>query len=91
MLQAFNTVGREVMENPLFGADHAFMPVAGNEKAARDTIVALAKAIGFNAVDVGALKKARYLEALAMLWIGLGRGIDSDNLGPHFAFKVVTK
>jgi hypothetical protein len=59
------------------------MPVAGDDADARSRVVALATRLGFDAVDVGPLASARYLEPFAMTWIHMAikRG-----MGRNFAF-----
>jgi predicted dinucleotide-binding enzyme len=81
VVKAFNTTGLENMANPHYGAHKAFMPVAGDDAAAREVTLKLATDLGFDAISVGALNRARQLEPMAGLWIklamqlGHGRGI----------------
>ncbi len=80
VVKAFNTTGFENMIEPRYAAGALFMPVAGDDADARREVVALAAAIGFDAVEFGPLARARYLEPWAMVWIemalrlGHGRG-----------------
>lgn len=80
VVKAFNTTGAENLANPRFPGGAVFMPVAGDDAAARETVVGLAGRLGFDAVDAGALAAARYLEPFAMTWIHLaivrGKGRD---------------
>jgi predicted dinucleotide-binding enzyme len=46
-----------------------------------------AAALGFDAIDAGVLRRARELEWLASLWIGLASG----GMGRDFAFRVVRR
>ena len=48
--------------------------VAGDQQAAKDVVMALAKSVGFAPVDTGGLINARYLEAIAHLNIQLAVG-----------------
>ena len=45
--------------------------------------MALATLIGFDAIDMGPLQTARYLEPMAMVWIHLAI---KQGHGRHFAF-----
>jgi 8-hydroxy-5-deazaflavin:NADPH oxidoreductase len=80
VVKAFNTTGAENMADSHYAGGAVFMPVCGDDAAARNRVIALAKSIGFDAVDLGDLKAARYLEPFAMTWIhmairlGHGRG-----------------
>jgi predicted dinucleotide-binding enzyme len=83
VVKAFNTTGAENLANPRFPGGAVFMPVAGDDAAARETVVALATRLGFDAVDAGALAAARWLEPFAMTWIHLAI---ARGLGRDFAF-----
>ncbi len=80
VVKCFNVTGAENMADPRRLDASVFMPVAGDDAAARSATVALAARMGFDAVDAGPLKVARYLEPFAMTWIhlafaaGQGRG-----------------
>lgn len=71
VVKAFNCTGLENMQNPRYGAHRAFMPVAGDDPGAREVATKLASDLGFDPVALGALRHARELEPLAMLWISL--------------------
>ncbi|MFC7520268.1 NADPH-dependent F420 reductase [Xanthomonas populi] len=69
VIKAFNTVLAQVLvEGPVFAAGQT-VPVfyAGDDERAKQTVRALAESIGFQTVDAGGLKNARYLEPLAGL------------------------
>lgn len=71
VVKAFNTTGFENLAAPHLPAGDVFMPVAGDDPEARQRVVALATLLGLDAVDVGPLSAARYLEPMAMVWIGM--------------------
>jgi len=76
VVKAFNTVFATVLvDGPQF-ADGQVAPVfyASDNERARQTAKALIESIGFQPVDAGGLKNARYLEPLAGLNIYLGYG-----------------
>jgi predicted dinucleotide-binding enzyme len=81
VVKAFNTIGFNVMANPIFGTQRALMYIAGNDKDAKTQVLELARALGFEALDLGDITQARLLEPLALIWIrsayalGLGREI----------------
>jgi predicted dinucleotide-binding enzyme len=83
VVKAFNTTGAENLANPRFPGGAVFMPVAGDDAAARETVLALATRLGFDAVDAGPLAAARYLEPFAMTWIHLAI---ARGMGRDFAF-----
>ena len=66
------------MRDPKFGAVNLTMFYAGDDEAAKAIVNQLIGDIGFDPVDAGALKIARYLEPLAMLWINLSLTMGRD-------------
>jgi hypothetical protein len=83
VVKAFNTTDAENMEDSRYPGGVPFMPVCGDDAEARARIVALATLIGFDAVDCGELKAARYLEPFAMTWIHMAIKLGQ---GRRFAF-----
>lgn len=69
VVKCFTTTGFENMAQPQYPAGALFMPVAGDDADARQKVLTLATLIGFDAVDMGALAAARYVEPWAMVWI----------------------
>jgi 8-hydroxy-5-deazaflavin:NADPH oxidoreductase len=49
--------------------------VAGDDAKAKESVMRLGLDIGFEPIDVGPLKAARYLEPMAMLIISLAFGL----------------
>lgn len=82
VVKAFNTVGWEVMGDPVFDRGRAFLPVAADDAEARRLVLGLAEEIGFDAVDFGPLRNARWMEPLALVWIQMARLGDQ---GPQMA------
>ena len=60
--------------------------VAGDDPAAKSTVLDLARKIGFDAVDAGPLANARLLEPLGYLNIQLGYVLA---MGTQIGFKLV--
>jgi len=63
------------------------MPVAGDDAEARAKVVALATLLGFDAVDLGPLSRARYREPWAMVWIQMAKRPEH---GRRFGFVRIT-
>ena len=76
VVKGFNTVFAQVLaEGADFGnGRRVSVFVASDSTRAKQTATALAQSMGFEVVDAGALKNARYLEPLAGLNIYLGYG-----------------
>jgi len=83
VVKAFNTTGAENMADSHYAGGTVFMPVCGDDPEARNRVTALATLIGFDAVDLGDLMAARYLEPFAMTWIHMAIRLGH---GRNFAF-----
>jgi hypothetical protein len=88
VVKAFNTTGAENMAEPRYPSGAPMMPVCGDDADARQRVMALATLIGFDAVDMGPLMAARYLEPFAMTWIHLAL---KQGYGRKFAFGVLRR
>jgi predicted dinucleotide-binding enzyme len=88
VVKAFNTTGADNMADSAYAAGRIFMPVCGDDAEARARVLALASLLGFDAVDCGELKAARYLEPFAMTWIHLALKMGH---GRRFAFARMTR
>lgn len=88
VIKAFNTTGSKNMESPVIHGEKTAMFVCGDDKSAKQKVLQLAEEIGFEAVDAGNLFAARYLEALAMLWIHLAL---KQGMGVDFAIKLLRR
>lgn len=88
VVKIFNTVGFNIMKNPDFGGRAATMLYAGDDGEAKATAAGLAKDLGFDPVDAGPLVQARYLEALAWLWISMAMKFGH---GRDIVFEVVKR
>lgn len=84
LAKAFNTIGFEQMEHPIF--EKTTMLVAGDE-VAKTTIAPLVADLGFEMVDVGLMQNVPHVESVAKLWIFLMR----TGAGRDFAFQLVRK
>lgn len=73
VVKAFNTVFAQLYADGLsLGSKPVQTFVAADDAEAKATVLALAKAAGFDARDAGPLKNARYIEPLAYLHIQFG-------------------
>jgi predicted dinucleotide-binding enzyme len=64
------------------------MLICGDDTEAKKVVAGLAQQLGFEPVDVGPLRSARYLEAVAMLWIDMAL---LQGFGTEFGFQVVKR
>jgi len=78
VVKAFNTIGANLMTDPVVGGERASMFLAGDDPAAVGTVETLAADLGFEPVVAGDLAAAGRLESLARLWIDLSREYGRD-------------
>lgn len=83
VVKAFSSTGFENLAQPQFPGGSLFMPVAGDDAVARQKVLTLATLIGFDAVDLGGLAAARYIEPWAMVWIEMSMRL---GYGRRFGF-----
>ncbi|HTX02421.1 MAG TPA: NADPH-dependent F420 reductase [Candidatus Acidoferrales bacterium] len=69
VVKSFNTVGHALFVDPKFPNGPPTMFIAGNDDEAKNTVEQIAESFGWNVLDAGPIEAARYLEAMAMLWI----------------------
>jgi hypothetical protein len=86
VVKAFNTVFAQHMAEGVLKGEALTLLVAGDDAAAKATVLELGRAVGLDAVDTGPLGTARHLEALGYLNILLGY---VQKLGPDIGFRLV--
>lgn len=79
VVKAFNTVFAQVLAggSKLPSGEQVQVFVASDDAGAKETVTSVAADLGFNVVDAGSLKNARYLEAVAgfNIYLGYGAGL----------------
>lgn len=86
VVKAFNTTFAGTLVAGHVAGQPLDVFIAGNEETARETLAALARSGGLNAIDVGGLERARQLEGLGFLAITLQSRL---NTGFMTAWKLV--
>lgn len=85
VVKAFNMITADNFPNPYFSGEPAQVFHCGDHQDARDASRAVIEATGYRPMDCGALSSARYLEAMAMLWLQMAFWEDR---GSNWAFKI---
>jgi 8-hydroxy-5-deazaflavin:NADPH oxidoreductase len=85
VVKAFNTVFAQHMDTGKLGDRPLTAFVAGDDAAAKKTVLELARQIGFDAVDAGPTKNARLLEPFGFFNIQLGYGL---KMGTQIGFTL---
>jgi 8-hydroxy-5-deazaflavin:NADPH oxidoreductase len=88
VVKAFNTIGAPLLGNAAFDGLEADGYYCGDDAAAKSAVAPLIAAAGLRPFDAGPLANARYLEAMAMLWIDLAL---KRGRGPSFGFRTLER
>jgi predicted dinucleotide-binding enzyme len=88
VVKGFNTVGFNIMANPIIEDRRAVLTIASDHAEAKKVVMKLATETGFDAVDAGPLSSARLTEPFAMLWIAAAYKF---GWGREFAFSVIRR
>jgi len=86
VVKAFNTVFAQNQSTGKVGNEQLAAFIAGDDLKAKQTVAQLTRDIGFEPVDCGSLKAARYLEAMGIMIINLAY---SYGMGPKIGYKLV--
>lgn len=86
--RAFNSLGWENFENPMFGDLQADLFYCGPAGAGQEKVEALIGAVGLRPMCVGDLRQVGLVDAIGSLWFALAFG---QGMGRHLAFKVLTR
>lgn len=86
VVKAFNTVFAKNQSTGKVGNEKLTAFMAGDDPKAKQTVAKLTRDIGFDPVDCGPLKAARYLDAMGILIINLAFTYD---MGINIGYKLV--
>ena len=84
--RCFTSVRLTSLKNHRIGVDAAIWLHANMAVIQKKTVMKMGKDIGFDPVDAGPLKSARYLESMAMLIIDLAYTL---GMGTNIGYKLV--
>jgi predicted dinucleotide-binding enzyme len=88
IVKGFNTVFSSILNSsPRFGNQRANLFICGNENDSKSILMEIGRVLGYEPIDIGPLKAARYLEALLLFQIYLGDVLSNW----EFTFKLLTR
>jgi hypothetical protein len=86
VVKAFNTVFARNQSTGMVGNEQLTAFIAGDDAKAKQTVAQLTRDIGFDPVDCGPLKAARYLDTMGIMIIQLAY---SYGMGPKIGYRLV--
>src|SRR5207302_1590409 len=86
VVKAFNTVFAQWMDSGRVKDQPITTFIASDDAQAKATLLQLAQEIGFDAVDAGPLKNARWIESMAYLIISMAY---MQKMGPQLGFRLI--
>ena len=87
VVKAFNTLNWRTMMDPDATGGPVTIPLVGDSDEAKNTVAGLVEGMGLEAVDVGPLDQARWVEGMLILWIN-NRGIKGRSFEYHLRKNV---
>lgn len=86
--RAFNSLGWENFENPVFNSVPADLFYCGPGGAGQDVIEGLIRDVGLRPMRLGDIGQVGLVDTIGSLWFALAFG---QGMGRHLAFKVLTR
>jgi hypothetical protein len=69
VVKAFNTLNWKIMIDPELSGGPVSIPLAGDSSSAKNVVAELVEGMGLEAIDVGGVENAHWVEGMLMLWI----------------------
>ena len=69
VVKAFNTLNWKTMVDPDESGGPVSIPIVGNNPAAKETVAKLIEGMGLEAIDLGGIENAHWVEGMLILWI----------------------
>ena len=69
VVKAFNTLNWRTMIDPGSSGGPVSIPLVGNDRDAKQVVARLVEGMGLEAIDLGGLDNARWVEGMLILWI----------------------
>jgi len=83
VVKAFNALSWRTMVDPDSAGGPVSIPLAGNSAQAKQKVAALVEGMGLEAIDVGPVENAHWVEGMLILWIDNRYGSERQNFDFH--------
>jgi len=69
VVKAFNTLNWKTMVDPDESGGPVSIPIVGNNSTAKESVAKLVEGMGLEAIDLGGIENAHWVEGMLILWI----------------------
>jgi NADPH-dependent F420 reductase len=83
VVKAFNALNWKTMMDPDSAGGPVSIPLAGNSDQAKQKVAALVEGMGLEAIDVGPVENAHWIEGMLILWIDNRYGSERESFDYH--------
>ncbi len=83
VVKAFNTLNWKTMIDPDESGGPVSIPLAGDSSSAKETVAELVEGMGLEAIDLGGIENAHWIEGMLILWINNRYGSLRDSFDFH--------
>jgi predicted dinucleotide-binding enzyme len=83
VVKAFNALNWKTMIDPDSAGGPVSIPLAGNSDQAKQKVAALVEGMGLEAIDVGPVENAHWIEGMLILWIDNRYGSERESFDYH--------
>jgi predicted dinucleotide-binding enzyme len=83
VVKAFNTLNWKTMIDPDESGGPVSIPLAGDSSSAKETVAELVEGMGLEAIDLGGIENAHWIEGMLILWINNRYGSMRDSFDFH--------
>ena len=83
VVKAFNTLNWKTMMDPSDAGGPVSIPLVGDSGKAKKKVAELVEGMGLEAIDVGPVRDARWVEGMLILWINNRYGVGRDSFDYH--------
>ncbi|MDH3352161.1 MAG: NADPH-dependent F420 reductase [Gammaproteobacteria bacterium] len=83
VVKAFNTLNWKTMIDPDESGGPVSIPLVGNSDSAKETVAKLIDGMGLEAIDLGGIENAHWVEGMLILWINNRYGSERESFDFH--------
>lgn len=83
VVKAFNSLSWQTMIDPEMSGGPVSIPLAGNSSDAKATVAELVEGMGLEAIDLGGIENAHWIEGMLIMWLNNRYGGEREPFDYH--------